>query len=779
HQMDERDPEDFRALLDLQGIQARRGFKAIRVNLVLLVLMVFQEPLVLDSKVLRRKEARKEELGLQDRLVSVSRARQESKVLLVHLVHKGPQDKAHLVPRRSKGEVGQIGPTDPRGPLGLGVQGPKAYRIWQAMLRIKIHHCSAVIDMILMRIWVLEEYVLQDVTNFEYLRGEFHDKYELLGDKNLCSSTRGSQAQQGSQDSQEYREKMELQGRREKRGFQEQQALKDHLEKDNLASRKIDKPCATELGLGNITLKVMKERKGAKEIKDRGDFQGSKDQRALKDYQDPLDQGVYVEWETLEQRKLLDTHTQAHTAQQKLGEPGVRGPPGLPGPRGIGAQGPKGDTGQKGLSGPPGPPGYGLQGIKVMPCSKSLLSETMKKTENKSGLHGNFQNAYHSPDTIRLLILNITNSGIANSLDNKKQNVLKFNPGYFAGEIMNCNSILITAANVENSFPELSAVLIVDSKVVVWDERVPGAQIRSEHKENPKPGRLRAPYSENIWKETLLFPDIPGDHGERGNGLQRPRGDRGLTKEEIIKLIFEICGCGRKCREAPLELLFVIDSSESVGPENFPIIKDFVKTLTDRVALDLAMARVGVINYSHKVEEVAHLTQFSSKDDLKRAVDSMKYLGEGTYTATALHAANRMFEAARLGVKKVALVITDEQTDTRDEKDLTEVVKDVSDIDVEIFVIEVVKRNDPNFEMFHREMNLIATDPDSEHVYLFDDFVTLQDTLKQKLFKKSCEDFESYLFHILGSPLLQPGFGISGQELTESAPEPQKEISES
>lgn len=49
--------------------------------------------------------------------------------------------------------------------------------------------------------------VLQDVTNFEYLKGEFHDKYELLGNKNLCSST-------GSQGSQEYREQKELQGRR-------------------------------------------------------------------------------------------------------------------------------------------------------------------------------------------------------------------------------------------------------------------------------------------------------------------------------------------------------------------------------------------------------------------------------------------------------------------------------------------------------------------------------------------------------------------------------------
>nr|EAL24307.1 similar to matrilin 2 precursor [Homo sapiens] len=236
-------------------------------------------------------------------------------------------------------------------------------------------------------------------------------------------------------------------------------------------------------------------------------------------------------------------------------------------------------------------------------------------------------------------------------------------------------------------------------------------------------------------------------------------------------------GCGPKCKETPLELVFVIDSSESVGPENFQIIKNFVKTMADRVALDLATARIGIINYSHKVEKVANLKQFSSKDDFKLAVDNMQYLGEGTYTATALQAANDMFEDARPGVKKVALVITDGQTDSRDKEKLTEVVKNASDTNVEIFVIGVVKKNDPNFEIFHKEMNLIATDP--EHVYQFDDFFTLQDTLKQKLFQKICEDFDSYLVQIFGSSSPQPGFGMSGEELSESTPEPQKEISES
>lgn len=170
--------------------------------------------------------------------------------------------------------------------------------------------------------------------------------------------------------------------------------------------------------------------------------------------------------------------------------------------------------------------------------------------------------------------------------------------------------------------------------------------------------------------------------------------------------------------------MFVVDSSESVGPENFHIIKNFVKILTDQVALDLT--RIGIINYSHKVEKVAHLAQFSSKDDFKLAVDNMQYLGEGTYTATALHAAIHMFKAARPGVKKVALVITDGQTDDRDAKNLPSVVKNASITNLEIFVIGVIKKNDPNFKMFHKEMNLIATDPDNEHVYLFDDFNTLQ-----------------------------------------------------
>uniref|UniRef100_A0A4W2G236 Collagen alpha-1(XXVIII) chain n=1 Tax=Bos indicus x Bos taurus TaxID=30522 RepID=A0A4W2G236_BOBOX len=427
------------------------------------------------------------------------------------------------------------------------------------------------------------------------------------------------------------------------------------------------------------------------------------------------------------------------------GDPGIMGPVGMPGisipgpPGPKGAQGPQGPVGAPGLKGDGYPGVPGPRGIPGPPGSRGLPGVGDTGAKGDPGVRGP-----PGPPGPR----GIGTPGPKGDIGQKGLPGPPGSPGYGLQGIK--------GEQGPQGFPGPKGMT---------GHGLPGQ--KGEHGERGDVGK----------KGDKGEIGDPGPQGEQG--LQGPKGDQGLTKEEIIKLIFEICGCGRKCKETPLELLFVIDSSESVGLKNFQIIKNFVKTLTDRVALDLATTRVGIINYSHKVEEVAHLTQFSSKDDLKRAVDNMQYLGEGTYTATALHAANRMFEAAKPGVKKVALVITDGQTDTRDEKNLTEVVKNASDINVEIFVIGVVKRNDPNFHIFHQEMNLIATDPDSEHVYLFDDFITLEDTLKQKLFTKSCEDFEAYLFHILGSSPLQPGFGISGEERHESTPEPQKEISES
>lgn len=183
-------------------------------------------------------------------------------------------------------------------------------------------------------------------------------------------------------------------------------------------------------------------------------------------------------------------------------------------------------------------------------------------------------------------------------------------------------------------------------------------------------------------------------------------------------------GCGIKCR-SPLELVFIIDSSESVGPDNFELVKDFVSALIDRVSVSWDAARVGLVLYSHVEIVVTSLQQMSDQAEIKATVRRMPYLGEGTLTGSAIHRAAQLFQAARPGVRKVAVVVTDGLADKRDTVSVEEAAEEAHANGIEIFVIGVLNSSDSQYTEFRNEMNILASDPDSEYVYLIDDFTAL------------------------------------------------------
>ncbi|KAM8841196.1 collagen, type XXVIII, alpha 1a isoform 2-T3 [Spinachia spinachia] len=243
----------------------------------------------------------------------------------------------------------------------------------------------------------------------------------------------------------------------------------------------------------------------------------------------------------------------------------------------------------------------------------------------------------------------------------------------------------------------------------------------------------------------------PGDRGKKGDSgndgepgstgpMGRPgeKGERGLTKEEVVRIIREICGCGLKCRESPLELVFVIDSSENVGPENFELVKDFVNALIDGVPVRRDAGRIGVVLYSHMDVVVVSLQQQSTQDDVKAAVRNMPYLGGGSLPGSAIHRANQLFRVSRPGVRKVAVVLMDGQADPRDVMQFEETATDAHAEGVEMFVIGVANRTDPLYEGFQAQMDVIASDPDKEHVYIIDDFRELP-SLEGKILSQICE----------------------------------------
>ncbi|TWW64017.1 Collagen alpha-1(XXVIII) chain [Takifugu flavidus] len=220
-----------------------------------------------------------------------------------------------------------------------------------------------------------------------------------------------------------------------------------------------------------------------------------------------------------------------------------------------------------------------------------------------------------------------------------------------------------------------------------------------------------------------------------------------FQREDIIRMIKEICGCGIKCKERPMELVFVIDSSESVGPENYEIIKDFVNALVDRVTVGRNATRIGLVLYSLEVKLVFNLARYSNKQDIKQAIRSIPYMGEGTYTGTAIRKATQeAFYSARLGVSKVAIVITDGQTDKREPVKLDIAVREAHAANIEMFALGIVNTSDATQAEFMRELNLIASDPDEEHMFLIDDFNTLP-ALESKLVSQFCEDENGALIY--------------------------------
>lgn len=46
-----------------------------------------------------------------------------------------------------------------------------------------------------------------------------------------------------------------------------------------------------------------------------------------------------------------------------------------------------------------------------------------------------------------------------------------------------------------------------------------------------------------------------------------------------------LCVCA-ECKCAPLDLAFIVDSSESIGATNFALAKDFIITIIDRLSKD-------------------------------------------------------------------------------------------------------------------------------------------------------------------------------------------------
>uniref|UniRef100_A0A8K9XTR5 VWFA domain-containing protein n=1 Tax=Oncorhynchus mykiss TaxID=8022 RepID=A0A8K9XTR5_ONCMY len=221
-----------------------------------------------------------------------------------------------------------------------------------------------------------------------------------------------------------------------------------------------------------------------------------------------------------------------------------------------------------------------------------------------------------------------------------------------------------------------------------------------------------------------------------GKGTPGPKGDDGEPGD---------AGLDVKCKCGPLDLAFIVDSSESIGSTNFALAKDFIITVIDRLIKDQQFgfneSRVGVVQYSGDgAQEAVRLgdPNINTLTELKQAVRDLRWLAEATYTGEALQFSLTNMIDRLQQENRVVLVLTDGRSDiTRDKTPLNTLCG--KGIKVGGLGVKDYSGRQPN----HEQLSAVVctSDPKPGFSFVLENFAELlDDSFLQNLTTRICED---------------------------------------
>ncbi|NXW66258.1 COLA1 protein, partial [Eurystomus gularis] len=185
------------------------------------------------------------------------------------------------------------------------------------------------------------------------------------------------------------------------------------------------------------------------------------------------------------------------------------------------------------------------------------------------------------------------------------------------------------------------------------------------------------------------------------------------------------------CRTAPADLVFILDGSYSVGPENFEIIKSWLVNITRNFDIGPKFIQVGVVQYSdYPVLEIP-LGSHESTENLIREMESIHYLGGNTRTGRAIQFAfDHLFAKSSRFLTKIAVVLTDGKS----QDEVKDVAAEARKNKITLFAIGV------GSEIEEDELKAIANKPSSTYVFYVEDYIAIsriREVIKQKLCEES------------------------------------------
>ncbi|XP_053880420.1 collagen alpha-1(XXI) chain isoform X2 [Malaclemys terrapin pileata] len=185
------------------------------------------------------------------------------------------------------------------------------------------------------------------------------------------------------------------------------------------------------------------------------------------------------------------------------------------------------------------------------------------------------------------------------------------------------------------------------------------------------------------------------------------------------------------CRTAPADLVFILDGSYSVGPENFEIIKRWLVNITRNFDIGPKFIQVGVVQYSdYPVLEIP-LGTHDSTENLIREMEFIQYLGGNTRTGRSIQfSIDHLFAKSSRFLTKIAVVLTDGKS----QDEVKDAAAEARKNKITLFAIGV------GSEIEEDELRAIANKPSSTYVFYVEDYIAIsriREVIKQKLCEES------------------------------------------
>uniref|UniRef100_A0A8D0BKC4 VWFA domain-containing protein n=1 Tax=Salvator merianae TaxID=96440 RepID=A0A8D0BKC4_SALMN len=195
------------------------------------------------------------------------------------------------------------------------------------------------------------------------------------------------------------------------------------------------------------------------------------------------------------------------------------------------------------------------------------------------------------------------------------------------------------------------------------------------------------------------------------------------------------------CKNVHYDLVFILDTSSSVGKEDFEKVRQWVANLVDTFEIGPDKTRVGVVRYSDRPTTEFELGRYQAREEVKEAAKNIKYYGGNTNTGDALRYINTYSFSTQAGgrpsdraIKKVAILLTD----GRSQDYVLDAAMAAHKAGIRIFAVGVG-------EALKEELDEIASEPKSAHVFHVSDYNAI-DKIRGKLRRRLCEKTQPSFF---------------------------------